>query len=89
MTVPGILDTSGMIMKTRQFEWSFGCKFESSYDIEADEMAMDSSTRSGEFFDTGRFDLSIYFYASDAFEVISDGSNEIGGAVNYGSKHFK
>ena len=88
MTVPGILDASGMIMKTRPVEWSFGCKFESSYDIEADEMAMDSSARTGEFVDTGRFDLSLGFYATDAFEVTADGSNQIGGAVNFGSKHF-
>ena len=88
MTVPGIMDTTGMILTTQPIEWTFGCNFESSYDIKADEMTMDSSARTGEFVDTGRFDLSLDFYRSDKYETTTDGSSQVGSAVNFGSKHF-
>ena len=88
MTVPGILDASGMIMTTQPIEWTFQCSFDASYDIEADEMTMDAAARTGNFVGTGQFDLSLDSYASDAFESITDGANQIGNTVNFGSKYL-
>ena len=87
MTVPGILDESGMIMTTQPIEWTFQCSFDASYDIEADEMTMDAAARTGDFVGTGQFDLSLDSYASDAFEIVTDGANQIGNTVNFGSKY--
>ena len=86
MTVPGILDESGMIMTTQPIEWTFECSYVSSYDIEADEMTMDATARTGDFVGTGQFDLSIDRYVSDDFETITEDANNIGSRVNFGSE---
>ena len=86
MTVPGILDESGMIMTTQPIEWTFECSYVASYDIEADEMTMDVTARTGDFVGTGRFDISLDSYASDAFETTTDDANQIGNTVKFGSK---
>ena len=88
MTVPGILDPSGMIMTTQPIEWTFECSFVASYDIEADEMIMESTTRTGDFVGTGQFDLSLDFYETDTFEATTDAANHIGTTVNFGSKYL-
>ena len=88
MTVPGILDESGMIMTTQPIEWTFECSFDASYDIEADEMTMDSTARTGDFVGTGQFDLSLDFYATDTFETTTDAANQIGNMVNFGSEYL-
>ena len=86
MTVPEILDESGIILTTQPIEWTFECSYVASYDIEADEMTMDVTARTGDFVGTGQFDISLDSYVSDAFETITDGAHKIGNTVNFGSK---
>ena len=57
MTVPGMTD--GLILKTRPINWSFGCSYDAQYDIEADEINMDSTAMTGDFVGTGQFDISL------------------------------
>ena len=58
MTVPSRLIDGG-IFTARPIEWSFECSYESSYDIAADEITMDSSPNTGYFSANGRFDLEL------------------------------
>ena len=58
MTIPSNL-IDNVIFTSAPLSWSFSCSYDTSYDITADEMTVDASSRTGQFSGSGQFDVSM------------------------------
>ena len=58
LTIPSNL-IDDVIFTSAPISWSFSCSYHTSYDITADEMTVDASSRTGEFSGSGKFDVSM------------------------------
>ena len=58
MTIPSNL-IDNVIFTSAPISWSFSCSYDTSYDITADEMTVDASSRTGQFSGSGQFDVSM------------------------------
>ena len=58
MTIPSNL-IDNVIFTSAPISWSFSCSYDTRYDITADEMTVDASSRTGQFSGSGQFDVSM------------------------------